>query len=659
MSDDAVAAPVAAEIPHFETFLEGIDTFRAAGPFRSGAKAYRAIEPRDGGPRLKLLFDQWLDDPTYWNGTTAPAIGSDQYRMVRGVLDFTSNIFADAFRIPVGNAFHAWLRDEPEAFAKLVHPAALAANPAMDADLFRAELYQVFGHRITLDAEGKPTRVSGMFNDPRNQTYMTKVRGEDGSDAWVILSEDKIARMVADPRGPNVIVTGTHAFYEHMDDLYPLPDMYEKIAEHAAGVKIKGIDEKPGKGDTVMVCATFTRENNVLNLEGLFRRLHHIHQHHDTPQDDCFTHSSPMAVSMVALILKSIVTNPERITFPTNTAGVLDLAPGEKPNFFLGDGPIHLKPDAAQIVKKLLFNGFSMCGNAQRDGMRMLTHQLDAKGPDGQPRVVAPTGSISDVLANLSVTVSALNEVHMADYYREHGVRVPLLSNNNDSIAPARHNDGTIDPAFHYRGDGDYFGHAPAVKLTGIYGNPKKPSWTDADIIDHYRCTHLPLVGGAAITALELCHDTATDQHHLVLRLGANSRRLSAQQQQRLQGMLDTLDMVDISANGHPLYMLRPKEGFGERLTPSMVQEVRRAFDRLQKPGDDLYVSRAITEYQIPELNKQAVRMRTHGEQGKLDPVALVEAASNMRNIAGAPHLREPRLHSRINCAPATHQVGG
>ena len=167
-----------------------------------------------------------------------------------------------------------------------------------------------------------------------------------------------------------------------------------------------------------------------------------------------------------------------------------------KPVFF--EGPITLRPDALDIIRRQRYRGFSKGGNDFRDGMRLLVHTLETKDANGQHAVISPEGfTTKELVSNISMIVFGLNEKPMAKYYRAHGICVPIVSSKQDVTAPPPpflHEDE--EPVYNYKGNEAGDGHSPNYAVDGMLAN-----WCTHDLL---RMAGAVSQGQAAITDVNL-----------------------------------------------------------------------------------------------------------------------------------------------------------
>lgn len=627
------------ELANFTTWLDAIDTMRHGA---NGYKDYVKLRLGDKETAAKATYEAWLEDPSAWNGSALPAKGSEAHEIAKNALNFTGNIMGNPFR----SAFYAWVHEDPDAVQSLLSPEAIASK---DYDLLRADLLKAFGEAL-LDRDpetGKARRVSPMFESEKNNTYLTKT----STGEWVSIDEDTLAKMVRDPNGPRLMVTATHAFFESMKDMTPLPEMYENVAKTAApDIRFVPIDHKPTKGDTLMVCTTNTRENNFLNLEDLFRRLHDISEHMETPEQDDFRHASNMTTQMNALILKAIAadeTEMHRVEKLFSVDGKLQPTdPSGKPLLFsaTAEDPLRLSADAPETIRKIAFVGFSKAGNAFRDGSRLIQHQLMAKDEAGNPLV---DGDSEAVLRNLSVTGGSFNEKAMSDWYI---VPQAMISNRDDKIAPPRPFPSTDeDVAYHYLGGASHadHGHTFKIKFEGVKRSE--------DLLDYYSTLLAPNTGRAAIAHVRYKKDT----HALQLTTGQTTDH--ALFESKIREFEDTLRKkgldVSIQSNGakdSKRYEIRGNNDF-ELFTPRNLQKLQREFESLDADSTyGIFVSRAVTEYELPALRAAVTKVNWQGA-GEIPEDTGKPYSTHLRNIGNGFVPNEG--HPRINQA-SSNQTG-
>jgi hypothetical protein len=549
-----IPQPASAAIPNlsFAQWLDIIEKYRDAGHKAGGMKGgFKGLlrETLDGRKVMDYCkpaaesYAAFKEDQSFWNGTTAPAYGSELYHKIIKGLNMTADIMPDPFTA----IFSVWAtnQDENSYLRTYLKSIAQSENESVDYDLFRADMLKQFGEDLMGPNKDRKSRI---FDDARNNTYVAK--RSDGTDQ--ILTEREVADMMrksAEGTGPNIVITANHAFMEFMDDLTPITTGYSDLIDFATGKKtlteevIEGaakkkvgnkefsvvvhedrgarqvpIDQAHSKSDTVMIAAVNTRENNFLNLEQLFRRLHEIDEAGAADKDaipqDNFQSVSPIAMSMVSTLLQAAVEDGdrERITLDASK---------RPPQFVTGEGPIHLRADAPEILRKALFFGFSKGGNDFRDGMRLLTHTLHATRGEHPMFVPAEGTSLKEILSSISVTVQSMNEKLMHPYYQSQGVSVTYFTSAYDSIAvppDIEYSEG--DPALVYSGNAKNSGHHPDCISENLFQHPY--------IMQHHKAVCASLTGTPAIRFIlhEVIDDPAHPKgkrHALVLKTAAGT----------------------------------------------------------------------------------------------------------------------------------------
>ena len=391
---------------------------------------------------------------------------------MRNALSFTHDICPDPWRA----AFIMWATQSPE-LQTLIDTAK--ANPkSFSYHKFIGDVCDAFGKE--LDAPGAHRVESPYFKaqkSPRQVIYKTRLA--DGT--WRDITQEDLVALARKEGGPHIVHSANHAFLDNQKfDLDMLQDDFSKLFDGSRLPVTKAEPTKDsghlsawnkdalGPNDTITVFATNTRENRFLNLGQLFHRLDEVATHKDDAENDKFLHVSPIAEDMVETLLKSIVVDEDigRIKLDKDASG--------KPIFFdqSSDKPITLRDDALDIIRRQRYRGFSKGGNDFRDGMRLLVHTLDNKSA-----VILPNDtSIRDLIDNMSVIVFGLNEKPMAEYYRKHGVNVPIISSKNDITAPPTVRYEPNEPAYNYEGGakrddaGNFLddGHSPTYSVNGM-----------------------------------------------------------------------------------------------------------------------------------------------------------------------------------------------
>lgn len=448
-------------------------------PFTPDFNLWRTTihEGRSGSPMSKTAimsrkkqanaFTAWVNDPAVWNGTDRPALDSKVGKAIQNALMLGSDIIIDPWR----GAFTSWAMTSPK-FDALVQRAQ--ANPKdFRYYQFVGQMFDEMGHDLAHGdprVEGNEKQTSNLFNheDPGLVQYRTLLA--DGK-TWQELTAKEVAQRMRNPNGPHVAFGANHAFLETLNeplDLLPIATSFRPLFEGAlakdGAPKLATIDQ-PGLSnkDTILICATHTRENKFLNLGQLFLRVDEISQAHSDPRKDSFRHSSPVALQTVATLLQAMVREDEidRIAPARDEAG--------RPHFFDPSHPIHIDAKSIETLRRTLYYGYSKGGNDFRDAMRILVHTLDGPGialEDGLTK--------RDIMNSITMTLTGLNEEPMDNYYTDSGVVAHFYSNKHDTIAPvpaiARN---ANDRVRNVMGPDSNNGHTPAYAVQGVLANPR------------------------------------------------------------------------------------------------------------------------------------------------------------------------------------------
>jgi hypothetical protein len=427
------------------------------------------------------------------------------------------------------------------------------------------------------------------------------------------------------------LVTGTHAFYETIDDLNPIPEMYEDIARATApGTHFVPFDRKPGKNDTVVICAAHTRENNFLNLEDLFRRVSDVTHLRDHPKvADNFLHTSQMAVQMNALVLKAIAADEEqmkRIKKSTCSDGALQ--PNGEHGLIMhngtGDNPLQLHANAAEIVRKINFCGFSKMGNAIYDGSRFLEHQFNAVDAHGKPLVHCEKGTTDDILENLSLTGGSFNETG-----RKSKSQFTKVQNRSDLIAVEDKTPySESNQLFMYDSGEDQknFGHTFAHKLKGVLGN--------STIFDAFATIFAPHAGKASIAHVEY---NAERDSLLLTTSQTTDQELFMHRRHQLEGALRRKGLGDavVVSNGSTNSKRFEIRNI-DLHSPQTIKKLEEAFGDLTTDTESgIRLSDNILTLELPAIKTEAARVthQGHGRMpdrtGVLETHELQEAVTN------------------------------
>lgn len=598
----------APQLLSFKEWLEAIEGWRAT----VGTSEFRKwrVQFKEASENTVSTFNAWLDKPEIWNGTDRPKIGTPNYELAKKSLEYIRNI-SGTMQEPWRSSFCQWAMESPDLTA-ILKPMAVEGSAAPDYHLLRADMFKACGEAMCVRNEaGEATRYSKMFKDEKlNNAYLTK--NKDGD--WVPISEDEVAKLARDPNGPRLLVTGTHAFYENLGDLNPIPDMYEEIARKTApGINFTTTDQNPGKNDTVTICAVHTRENNFLNLEDLFRRLSDVSKLREHPeQKDDFKHTSQLAVQMNALVLKAVAADDAQMAridkLPCKDGELQTNGHGYLMYDADANNPLHLHEDAAEIVRKINFCGFSKMGNALYDGSRFLEQQLEAQDEQGNSLVRAAKGSTDDILENLCLTGGSFNETG-----RNSKSKHAKVQNRSDEIAVEDETPYSEENELHFYDSGEdqkTFGHTFGHKLKGVLGN--------STIFDKFATLFAPHAGKAAIAHIEYQAENSTTKNtSLLLTTGQTTNHdLFLKQKVHLEKALKSkgLSHIQIVDNGSANCKQFELRGIDSR-DPKQLGQLLKAFEALRDdPDSGIYVSKNITEIEIPVLRTHAAQKGWAGD---------------------------------------------
>lgn len=605
-------------------------------------------------------------------------------RDIKNALEFAHEICPNPWRA----AFASWCAD-PENNALNAIIAKARANPdAFSYHGFIGDLCNAFGTSLSAGPHGL---TSDFFSAQSSDAVQYKARLADGS--WENIGQADLVTLARKPDGPHIVHSANHAFLDNpKPDLDSLQNEFAKLFDGSRLPVQSGIEAADtghlstwdknnlGPNDTITVFATHTQQNRFLNLAQLFHRLDEVDRNQANPQADTFQHAAPIAIDMVETLLKSIVVDGdvEKIHAHRNAAG--------KPIFF--DEPVTLRPDAIDIIRRQRYRGFSKGGNDFRDAMRLLVHTLDAKDA-GQAHLVAMPEGINtrDLISNMSVIVFGLNEKPMADYYREHGVNVPIISSKNDITAPPSVKHEADEPAYNYVGDSTNDGHAPSYSVKGMLAD-----WRIHDLLKMHGAisqgqaaitdiNFVPVANGAYAPdtlSLEVAHGTSD---------AMMDRVLPAFTQALHDAGLANVEVVRVGdSQGRARYQLQG-EGLVSAENIEHVQGVLRALSARHKPdkpvdpdkrkvknpqpehlGIPLWVSEATAYEKISGMKrylvlegKDKLDQQSPYPISVIDPASVVERARymNEKDLREHPRTLRNTEHPRIaTIAPGEQQIG-
>ncbi len=550
MSDNSIQ-----EIPSFTFWQQAIQHVRD--------NTWNAIRKQYNAPAEAVsdAFKARMQDATYWDGVTRPALGKKLHKDILDALEFSAAIKP----LPWASAFQTWTLNDRH-FDALVM-AAQAQPELFNYDRFRGDVFESVGHALADGPDGQRL-TSPEYNskNPGVARYVTL--DKDGNR--MALSIEQVTKLLRDPNGPHVIVSANHAFLESFDeDVKGVFKAYKKMYEHTNGAEGKTLatvdKEDLSRDDTVMICALHTLENKYLNLAQLFNRVGEIEALHGDPMKDKFVHTAPVAIETTAMVLRTLVAEDE--------IGLIQPKRDEArtPHFVAEGATVHVTPEGIENLKRRIGEGFSKGGNDMRDAMRLLVHTLDS------PQVKLPKGvSVADVISHISLTVTALNEMKMADYYRQNGVRVMHISNGNDTIAPVPHRPHDhADPVLNYIGIADYDGHAPSIAAKGIIADERTSA--------HFKTTFASTNDHAALSGIHLVDDENGPDAHL-LRLEVSPGTTDAIMQQAFTTLQEKLaarqlghvTLSQTKSFGTDRFVLTAGDG-APLITPEHIEAVREA----------------------------------------------------------------------------------
>lgn len=661
----SAAAPVT-----FDTWQQAIN--ESVVSFRDYIKFAKAQDLTAAADQLKETFPQLVSHHLQGFDAESP-VAQD----IKNALEFAHDICPDPWRA----AFVTWCADPENKVLPALVAKAKESPETFSYHGFIGDLCEAYGNALAAGPHGV---TSPYFKPEAAEAVQYKARLADGS--WQDISQADLIALARKPDGPHIVHSANHAFLDTQKlDLDSLQNEFAKLFDGSRLPVPSGIEaadtghlstwdvKNLGPNDTITVFATHTQQNRFLNLAQLFHRLDEVDKNQANPQADTFQHAAPIAIDMVETLLKSIVVDGdvEKIHAHRNASG--------KPIFF--DKPVTLRPDAIDIIRRQRYRGFSKGGNDFRDAMRLLVHTLDAKDAGQSPLVAMPDGiTARDVISNMSVIVFGLNEKPMADYYREHGVNVPIISSKNDITAPPSVKHEADEPAYNYVGgtkNGDD-GHSPTYSVAGMLAD-----WRIHDLLKMHGAISQ---GQAAITDINFVPTAngayAPDTLSLEVAHGTSDammdRVLPAFTQALHDAELANVEVVRVGdSQGRARYQLQG-EGLVSAENIERVQGVLRTLSATHKantaksqpehPQIPLWVSEATAYEKISGMKrylvlegKDRLKQQTPYPISVIDPASVVERARymNEKDLREHPRTLRNTEHPRIAItAPGEQQIG-
>ena len=640
--------------PNFETWRQAINEHIES------SKKYKKLAEMLGltqaAAELEAGFNNVVEE--HLRGVDSPTMARD----IRHAIEFSHDICGDPWRA----AFASWLKNDP-ATTSLITQAV--HNPdSFSYHGFIGDLTEAFGQALA--AKGEHAVISPFYRPDAPDAVQYKTRLADGT--WLDISEESLLACMRNSQGPHIVHCANHAFFENENfDLSKLQDAFTTLFK---GSRLPVVEEEGhestgqlstwdvnalGANDTITIFTTHTRENRFLNLGQLFHRLDAIDRAQAHPEADKFEHVAPIATDMVETLLKSIVVD----------ADISKVHPvkvdGGKPIFF--DGPVTLRPDALEILRRQRYRGFSKGGNDFRDGMRLLVHTLEAKNADGEPLVNSPGGlTTQELISNISIIVFGLNEKPMAQYYRDHGVYVPIVSSKNDIVAPIPpflHEER--EPVFNYAGNDAGAGHSPQYAVDGMLAD-----WRIHDLL---RMAGAVSQGQAAITDIKLLPDgDGYNPNTLMLEVAPGTTDAmmvgcieSLNSAMRNAGLRDTT-LKRMGGDQRPTrYSLVNNDSATELVSPENIAKVAGVFRSLcaqcgpkaaaapaAPPVTGLWVSQAAAYGKMSLIKRHLLdeQQGKHGPDSVIDKASLISyvRADNKRGVRKHPLTERNLDHERI-----------
>lgn len=571
---------------------------------------------------------------------------------IRNALEFAHDICPDPWRA----AFITWCKDNDNTQLPALIAKAKAHPETFSYHGFIGDLCEAFGKDLT---KGEHPVISN-FHDAKKPSEV-KYRARRGDGEWEDISQQELVALARKPDGPHIVHSANHAFLDNrksdldslqkaFSDLFDGSRLPVQVAEQPQTTGHLSTWDKGsfGPNDTITVFATHTRENRFLNLAQLFYRLNEVDTKKNNPKDDTFQNVAPIAVDMVETLLKSIVVDRdvENIKADKDASG--------KPIFFKES--ITLRPDAIDIIRRQRYRGFSKGGNDFRDGMRLLVHALDARDADNKKIVhfSDETTSIEDLISNMSVIVFGLNEKPMADYYRQHGVHVPIISSKNDITAPPSVRHEADEPSYSYTGgtkNGDD-GHSPTYSVDGMLAD-----WRIRDLLKMHGAVSQVQ---AAITDVNFVREADGGYNQNALTLEVAHGTTDAMMDKVIEPLNAAMHKAGLSGvevkhvgdnQGRDRYQLHG-EGLVSQENIKAVQMVLRSLCAQHGVNDEQVVanrpSMPLWVSQSTAYGKMSLMRRylADEQQGKIEPSAVIDKATITPYVRLA-NGRDLRDHSR------------
>jgi hypothetical protein len=478
---------------------------------------------------------------------------------------------------------------------------------------------------------------AGELYDPKyNHKFLTESdKGEIG-EADINAIVKQFAGDDPNQEFPRIVITSSHAQGETLKDVTSITHGIESLIHHSQGEKTP-ISAMNGKATDlkkpIILYACDTQKNPFLNSVELMERLKELKTIKDTGMDDRFEKASPSACRIARLMLKCMVSEPEKIN--VSVAEPLKI-------------PLTLKANAEHIAQHFQLIGYSKGGNVVSDAMRCLIDELTAINAQGQHLVqfaevpelaqLSPDARIRNLVRNIACASFAAIEVPMADHYKNHGVRRFAVNNKYDQIANHKPYDSSPgDRCIKIEGSPEKFGHDPADAL----GTRDKKGYFLSDFKDpegkkvprRLKEWFAPMFGKAAISSISFEDDRLTGGNSILIGTapGTPDELLMKYQKTIKTAMreagLPGAELNAISNRNGRAFVLTFKENIAT--DKKALGKLQKAFEALKKPDvQGLVIAEEILEKTIPQKEKKMPSQ---------EPSRRIVAMTTNRIIAKSP----------------------
>ncbi|MFN8993518.1 MAG: hypothetical protein ACK5X3_07635, partial [Pseudomonadota bacterium] len=304
-----------------------------------------------------------------------------------------------------------------------------------------------------------------LYNEKYNHKFLTESDQGEIVEADIDAIVEQFAGKSSDKELPRIVITSSHAQGETLKDVTSITHGIESLIHHSQG-EVTPIAALRGKSTElkkpIILYACDTQKNPFLNAVELMERLDELDEISRTGKADKFEKASPSARRIARLMLKCMVTEPEKID--VNDARPLKI-------------PLTLRANAEHIAQHFQLIGYSKGGNVVSDAMRCLIDELTAKDTRGQHLVwfdetterdkpLSPDARIRNLVRNIACASFAAIELPMAQQYKDHGVRRFAVNNKYDKVADHKpYASSAGDRKIDIEGSPELLGHDPAAAL--------------------------------------------------------------------------------------------------------------------------------------------------------------------------------------------------